>query len=88
MSASRMVTTPPEIWAEAVTTSTCLLPLRSLAGPTFHINFFPQTSVRRTTPAPVVRRVWMEAASGNNQGTTLDSELDLSGTPGTGRFLF
>ena len=85
MSALRLVTTPPNSLAEAVTTSVRLHVLRSLAGLTFQYDTFLQSSVQRSTPARVSPRMnaLLEATV-----TPPNSVLDLSGTPGTGRFLF
>ncbi len=83
MSALRMVTTPPGNLAEVVTTSTRLDHLRSLAGRRFQHDSFLKSSVQRITLAHVSRNAPMEVPA-----TSPDSALDLSGAPGTGRFLF
>ncbi len=90
MSALSLVTTPPKKLAEAVTGLSRLEPFRSLAGPPFPYHSFYKPSVQRATPAPVSPR--MNALSGIascfDMGTSPSSALDLSGIPGTGRFLF
>jgi hypothetical protein len=85
MSALRLVTTPPNNLAEAVTTSVRLHVLRSLAGLTFQYDTFPKSLVQRSTPARVSLRM---NALLEEMVTPPNSALDLSGTPGTGRFLF
>ena len=85
MSALRLVTTPPNDLAEAVTTSVRLALSRSLAGHAFQYDSFLKPSVQRFTPAPVSPRI---NASLGITATPPNSALGLSGTPGTGRFLF
>ena len=86
MSALRLVTTPPtNHLAEAVTTSVRVHALRSLAGLTFQYDTLHKSSVRRSTPARVSPRM---NALLEETVTPPNSALDLSGTPGTGRFLF
>jgi hypothetical protein len=79
MSALRLVTTPPNFLAEAVTTSARLAYTRSLAGLTSKYEF-PKSSVRHSKPSPVSPR--------KSAVTPPNSALVLSGIPGTGRFLF
>jgi hypothetical protein len=85
MSALSLVTTPPEYTAEVVTNSARLYQFRSLAGLTFQHSPFLKSSVRRLTSASVSPR---KKALWESQATPPNSALVLSGTPGTGRFLF
>jgi hypothetical protein len=81
MSALSLVTTPPRLLAEVVTNFARLENSLSLAGLTSQYSSFPKSSVRPLTPAPV--SAWKTTAV-----TPPNLALDLSGTPGTGRFLF